>query len=459
MIRALCSLGLAAGLVLAAARAADDRVGVVTHFDQDWKVADFMPLVSDLGVGWIRDGVSWGDVEPEKGKYVVPAKTQAWLDAAHERHIHVLLVLYYANKNYADPFSPPDYANAAAFLAQKLKDRVDAIEILNEPNNSPFGPTYGGTWNGYEPGGKVSPWVKKYAELINAAVPAIKKANPRMKVIGYGAPPPATFRMLALGAPKQLDGITDHPYSGSTMKLPELVPYPATPDLVQRDGIATADREGTYRSQCAMFRTEAAKVGLPHAELWNTEWGFATWTDPKEKPPYTITPEMQAVYTLRRLLEARALNVMSFYYGLRDDGTDGSQEWQNFGLVDYHRTKKPVFDVFKRFTAMFAGLMGDGTADGFAVNGPKAARCYAYHREGSSDAWVAWWKVTEYPGPPVNEPAPLLELPAGSGYRHAVITNLYAGTEHTLPIGHDAAGHASCQLEPSPVPVVIHFSN
>ena len=48
--------------------------------------------------------------------------------------------------------------------------------------------------------------------------------------------------MIALGLAPQVDGLTDHPYGG---QLPELVPYAATPDILQRDGIATADANGT----------------------------------------------------------------------------------------------------------------------------------------------------------------------------------------------------------------------
>ncbi len=460
MIRLACLLGFAAGLLLGDVRAADDRVGINTHFDQDWKPADLMPRVAELGVGWIRDGVSWGDVEPEKHHYVIPAKTAAWIDAAHALHLHVLLVLYYANKNYADPFSPPDYANAAAFLAKTLADKIDAIEILNEPNNPPFQAVYGGMWNGREGDGKVSPWVAKYADLIKTAVPVIKAANPHMKVIGYGASPPATFRVMRLGTPPLLDGITDHPYSGA-MKLPEFVPYPATVDLVQRDGIATADVAGTYRSQCAMFRAEAAKDGLPHPELWNTEWGFATW-HPKDKPEDAIAPETQAVYILRRLIEARALSVMTFYYDLRDDGTDPTQEWQDFGLLDFSGKPKPAFDAFKRFTTLFAGLEGDGTGDGFSLGSGESHgdfRCYAYHRSDSSDRWVAVWRVSPFPSPALeSEAVPSLHLPEKSNFLHAHAFILENGVESNVQIKTTKSGEAACYIGVSSSPVVIHFS-
>ena len=63
-------LGLAAGLALTALHAADDHVGVCAHFDQGWSVPELMPMIADLGVGWIRDGVPWKDIEA--GERAVP---------------------------------------------------------------------------------------------------------------------------------------------------------------------------------------------------------------------------------------------------------------------------------------------------------------------------------------------------------------------------------------------------
>jgi hypothetical protein len=449
-------LGLVLGLSLTALRAADDHTGVCTHFDQGWSVEKIMPMIADSGVGWIRDGVPWKDVEPEKGRYIIPARTTAWLDAAHAHHLKVLLILGYGNGIYANPFSPSAYARAAAFLATRLAGRVDAIEVLNEPNNPDFGPTYGGKWNGKEDDGSVSPYVRAYVNVLTATVAAVKKANPRMLVVGYGAPAPATFRMIALGPPPLLDGITDHPYSGGR-RLPELIPYAATPDLVKRDGIATADVEGTYRSQCAMFRAQTAKYGL-HAALWNTEWGYSTAAPPSDKENEVVSPETQAVYILRRLLEARALGVMSFYYVFRDDGGDPHMAWQNFGLVDINLKPKPAFYAFQRFTAMFAGLTGDGTAGGFDLSDASPdSRCYVYHSTRSADEWVACWRVAPWPGSPDTGRRVSLELPRGDKSVRAVETVLGAGVDRPLEIRTDPKGRLYCVPDYSATPVVIHF--
>jgi hypothetical protein len=439
----------------------DDQVGVCAHFDQGWSVPDMMPMIGDLGVGWIRDGVAWTEMEPTKRHYVVPAKLAAWLDAAHDQQLKVLLLLGYGNKAYKDPFSPRAYARAAAFLATRLKDRINAIEVLNEPNNPDFGPTYGGKWNGKEDDGSVSPYVRAYVKVLTATVAAVKRANPEMLVVGYGAPAPATFRMIALGAPADLDGITDHPYSGGAT-LPELVPYAATPDLVKRDGIATADVEGTYASQCAMFRKWAVRHGLRPA-LWNTEWGFSTTQSPAH-PELNLSQETQAVYILRRLLETRALGVRSFYYVFRDDGGDVRQDWQNFGLVDIQLKKKQGFFAFRRFTRAFAGVTGNKTPEGFALDldgaspGRLGDRCYAYRAASSSEKWVACWKVEPWPSADAAQPVKL-EFPPGDKSVRAVGTNFLTGEERPLAIASDPQGRRFISLPLDGNPCVIHLFN
>jgi hypothetical protein len=381
------------------------------------------------------------------------------VDAANAQHLKVLLLLGYGNKAYRDPFSPPDYARAAAFLATALKGKIDAIEVLNEPNNPDFGPTYGGKWNGNEDDGSVSPYVRHYVEVLTATVAAVKKANPAMKVIGYGAPAPATFRMIALGAPRALDGITDHPYSGGA-KLPELVPYAATPDLVKRDGIATADIAGTYASQCALFRRWALRHHL-RPNLWNTEWGFSTTTSPTQ-PDLNLSQDGQADYVVRRLLEMRALGVRGFYYVFRDDGGDPAQQWQNFGLVDIHLKKKESYFAFRRFADDFAHVEGEGTAGGFklkrgsSASSVPASRCYAYRDDSGPGKWVACWRVEAWPATQPGEPAKL-ELPRGDKALKAVKVDFLTGAEAPVAIETDERGTRFISLVLDGNPCVFHF--
>ena len=106
-------------------------------------------------------------------------KPRAWIHAARQAGLKIDLILAYGNPAYADRYDTDAYAKAAGWLARAVANDVQAIEILNEPNNFGFRDTYGGRWNGNEPNGSVSPYLQKYVQLLNAAAKEIKLANPQ----------------------------------------------------------------------------------------------------------------------------------------------------------------------------------------------------------------------------------------------------------------------------------------
>ena len=162
-----------------------------------------------------------------------------------------------------------------------------------------------------------------------------------MTVIGLGAPPPASFRMIALGLAPELDGMTDHPYSNAN-QIPEIIPYGATPVMLMRDGIATADAQGTFTSQVSMFRAQAKQWGSTE-KLWHTEWGYSTVEAKPEKRQRALSQETQAVYIVRRILQSDGIGVEhTFIYDFKDDGTDPYSDYENFGLVKSDQVSKSV---------------------------------------------------------------------------------------------------------------------
>jgi hypothetical protein len=70
------------------------------------------------------------------------------------------LILDYGNPVYDDRYDTAAYAKAAGWLARELADDVQAIEILNEPQNFGFRTIYGGAWNGNELDGSVSQLIR-----------------------------------------------------------------------------------------------------------------------------------------------------------------------------------------------------------------------------------------------------------------------------------------------------------
>lgn len=360
MIKSLLTLCACIGIVqpistVTAASVTDAAVvrnrhmGVTCHLSRDPAHLDqAVQALSDLGVGWVRDGVDWPNIEKERGQYAIPANELRWIDALHAKGINiVLLVNHYGGLpkklGYSDPYDPDAYARMAAFLAKELKGKIQAIEVLNEPSNFGFRKAYGGTWNGMEADGSVSPWVSRYVTLLNKAAKAIKAANPDIKVIGLGSAAPVNFRQIKMGIVPEVDGIVDHPYSPRS--VPEILPFAA--GMIKRDGVATADERGTFASQIRMYREISSQYKGPK-ELWFTEMGFPCHVEKEPGMFQGYTREAQAIYALRRFSECLGLGIeLSCWYDLHDDGGNVYDAECNFGLLDYHWKPKPVYSALQ----------------------------------------------------------------------------------------------------------------
>jgi hypothetical protein len=408
----------------------DDRIGVCTHFSQNWSTELVMPLIAQSGAGWIRDDFGWAGMEPTRGSYRVPAKAKAWIQAAHAAGLKIDLILAYGNPAYADHYDTAAYAKAAGWLARELANDIQAIEILNEPNNFGFRDAYGGQWNGREGNGSVSPYLQKYVQILNAAAKEIKLANPNMAVIGLGTPPPASFRMIALGLAPQVDGLTDHPYG---KEMPEVVPYANTPYFLLRDGIATADANGTLASQVSMFRTQAKKYGATE-KIWHTEWGYSTEQSKSGKP--VISEDTQAIYILRRILESEAIGVEhTFVYDFKDDGADPYSNEQNFGLIHNDLSAKPAYYALQRVTSTLAGMSAAAPAKQATIEiepaakpGRLGSRCYTFSSSNGATTVVAFWDVK--PWDPNTRPAnATITVPVTGAARHVYLYDLLSGNQ------------------------------
>ena len=411
----------------------DDRVGVCTHFSQNWSPDLVMPLIAKSGAGWIRDDFNWSALEPTPGNYRIPPKVRAWIQAAHAAGLKVDVILAYGNWAYHDHYDPAAYAKAAGWLARELANDVQAIEILNEPNNFGFRDAYGGQWNGNERLGSVSPYLKKYVQILNAAAKEIKLTNPNMTVIGLGTPPPASFRMIALGLVPQVDGLTDHPYGKD---IPEVVPYADNPYFLLRDGIATADANGTFASQVSMFRAQAKKYGATE-KLWHTEWGYSTERSKAGKP--VISEDTQAVYILRRLLESEAIGVEhTFVYDFKDDGADPYSNEQNFGLIHSDLSAKPAYYALQRVTSTLAGMSPAAPAkqatieiDPAAKLGRLGSRCYTFSSADGATTIIAFWDPK--PWDPNTKPAnATIGVPVTGEAGHFFLYDLLSGNQSEI---------------------------
>ena len=132
------------------------------------------PQLAAAGAKMVRiQTMSWGGIEPSKGVYN-DSYLDSWkncLDIYHNYGIKTLVLVdntpQWAARNWTPsvPGLPPsnnqDFADFFTHIVPILGNRVDAWEIYNEPNLGEF-------WTGDD---------NDYANLLNAAYPAIKAAD------------------------------------------------------------------------------------------------------------------------------------------------------------------------------------------------------------------------------------------------------------------------------------------
>src|SRR4051794_40724430 len=220
----------------AATRAPARFYGVV----YDRGIADASPAIQDkqfrkmhaTGVRTVRRVFSWASAQPDQSQPPSFADTDALVARAARNDIEILPIVMYApvwaRENADDPASPPrnddDYV---AFL--------NALVARYGPNGS-FWPEHAGLpkrplriwqiWN--EPQlpyqwGDNENWQTSYGKLLNAAYPALKKADPGSRVVLAGATNFAWDALESLYDKGNIKGKFDiaalHPYTGSAGRV------------------------------------------------------------------------------------------------------------------------------------------------------------------------------------------------------------------------------------------------
>ena len=194
--RLLGALALATALLVPAAAAQAAPTGVnVPHLSATGDPAGGWQDVTDSGTRTIRSFAQWSILRGD-GREFEMNKFRQFADKAHARGIRVLITVTGDASSMATPSA---YAAVAADLATQLKGKGVDYEVWNEQDDTTF-------WlNGPQPGA--------YTELLKAAYPAIKRADPDANVI-VGGLVGNNFEFVealyAHGAKGSFDGVAVH---------------------------------------------------------------------------------------------------------------------------------------------------------------------------------------------------------------------------------------------------------
>lgn len=366
----------AQGMQLTAPKAVvwKDFLGINAHFlwfppeqyrqqMQQWKA---------LGLEWTRVDLHWDRHEPRESQYrlgELDGVMQA-LDAEKLRSVFYLVgsaphaTSAPAGSPTPDQYPPKDpllFAKTMAMLAQRYPV-VDAWQVWNEPNLPSF-------WRPHED-------AEGYGRLLLPSVQALRQVVPDKPVVmggmAYYSQMPVKGGLMIeelgkLGVQRLNTVIAYHPYS----QEPEN-DEPGSNDFILR----ARQLNATLRS-----------VQVP--AIWATEWGWSSYSGPKELQEI-IGEQGQADYVLRRLALMSALDYdRVFLFALSDLDSRASARDQHYGLLDLQGKPKPVYLALQRFLQVTGPRLQPAQAPR-PSNAPEDLYSIGWQREDGRHLWLFW---------------------------------------------------------------------
>ena len=368
LIGVAVAVALVAGFAPAGAGAAETGVNIAIN-----QTVDGPASAAALRVGWVRQFVSWSEGEPARGRFDagVIDRLHGEVDAYRARGIRTLLVVSVTpswaagphGAGLAGPANPDDYAGFVAELALRIPE-LGAIEIWNEADEGTF-------WRGApEPGA--------YAALLRAAYPAIKGANPAVKLVSTGMVANDRDFLAAVytaGGGGSFDAVGVHTDTACLLTSP--ADYYRDPD----------GRIGRYSfTGYRELHQEMVANGDGAKGIWMTEIG---WNTGSRKPgscrdgavagtrPEGVSERTQARFlTLAyRCLAADPYVDVAMWFSLQDVG-HGAGYGDHLGLIRPSGAHKPAYRAMRvlhngaRAKPARCGGVSDRVAPGLDVRAP-----------------------------------------------------------------------------------------
>lgn len=279
-----------------------------------------LQLARNIGFDAVRDDALWSEVETRKGVYTIPSAWDAHVNDARRIGIRPLIILDYGNKLYDDSGKPRSreaidgFVRYASFVVRHFKGRVKYFEIWNE-------------WDTHA-GGAPSGGATDYARLFNAVFPVLKTIDPSAIFLvsaSAGGNDRWYQRVAQLGIASRADGVAVHPYV-----------YPAR----------SSASKSTYQNEAELSAQDVINIeatmrrvsGATNIPLYITEIGWPTSHDASG-----VTNREAATLAQRAFLLFCSLPYVHgvWWYDLVDDGPDGANSQDRFGILRQDLSFKP----------------------------------------------------------------------------------------------------------------------
>jgi polysaccharide biosynthesis protein PslG len=151
---------------------------------EPWKREKTVEMIADAGIGWIKEGFPWSEIEPAQNSHWDAENQQdSWqkydeiVDLAEQYGIRIIARLDHTPEWARDggsdfhtpPTDPDDYARFVEAFVERYQGRVQFIQIWNEPNLA------------REWGDDIDP--EGYFELLRGAYTRAKNADPNVVIL------------------------------------------------------------------------------------------------------------------------------------------------------------------------------------------------------------------------------------------------------------------------------------
>ncbi len=267
-----------------------NRMGIQldpTLDQDDWNLA--LQDIQKLGVKWLKVQVAWDIYQPSGPQDITEdfRRLEIYLETASNQGLNVLVSIAkapnWARSNLTEdgpPDDPNTLANFISIMLNEMGQAIDAVEIWNEPNLRR-------EWQGNLPFTGAG-----YMRLFGPAYQAVRAYSPTITVISAGLAPTgdnanlgsrddrAFLReMYAAGLANYADvAVGAHPYGWGNppdARCCNFDPEPGWDD----------DPHFFFLDNIEDYREIMVNSGHAAAQMWVTEFGWATWAALPGDPP------------------------------------------------------------------------------------------------------------------------------------------------------------------------------
>ena len=288
---------------------------------------------------WVRVFMQWSDLEPQQGSYdpgwiSLYQKFFAALPSTTKVDVDIVGAPAWANGGSdsiaTPPSNPADFASFLSHIVTTFHGRVTAWEIWNE-EASP------GWWTGTP---------AQFTDLLKAAYPAIKSADPNATVIMGASDPTFLAAVYAAGGRGSFDAVAVHTDTACNITSPYVYEYNQNTTTVNQ----------YFFLGFSGIHTLMAANGDGALPIYMTEIGWSSTSAECKtgasagKKLGGVTEAQQATYLQQAyhcLAQPQYSYVKAAMWFEMYNGAAGNAPINNYGLLDSSFNPKPAFTAFE----------------------------------------------------------------------------------------------------------------